>query len=62
MIKLTNFPKLHCPFIRDIVNVNVEDWEKHGRSLQLRKPKIYMITNHINPGKEKPALSPCYFF
>lgn len=52
MIKLTNFPKLHCPFIRETVNVDIEDWEKHGRSLQMRSPEIYMITNQINPGYE----------
>lgn len=52
MIKLPNFPKLHCPFIRKTFNVNVEDWEKHGRSLQLRTPEVYLVINEINPGYE----------
>ena len=52
MTKLPNFPKIQCPFIRENVNVNIEDWEKHGRKLQLRTPEIYMITNQINPGYE----------
>lgn len=52
MIKLPNFPKLHCPFVRKSFNVNVEDWEKHGRSLQLRSPEAYLVINEINPGYE----------
>lgn len=52
MIKLPNFPKLHCPFIRQSFNVNVENWKKYGKALQLRSPKVYLVTNEINPGYE----------
>ena len=52
MIKLPNFPKLHCPFVRFAFNVNVEDWEKHGRELQLRSPEAYLVVDEINPGYE----------
>lgn len=47
---MTNFPKLHCPFTRQRYKVNVGDWNKHGRRLQLRTPEVYLITSKINPG------------
>ena len=49
---LTNFPKIHCPFIRKTFKVNRDDWKKHGRKLQLRKPEVYLVVNEINPGYE----------
>lgn len=49
MIELTNFPKLECPFIRKTYRVNKEDWKKHGRKLQLRKPEVRLVTTEINP-------------
>ncbi|MCK4529136.1 hypothetical protein KAW18_17355 [candidate division WOR-3 bacterium] len=52
MSKLTDFPKIYCPFIRKSFEVNREDWKKHGRSLQLRKPDVYLAVNEVNPGYE----------
>jgi hypothetical protein len=49
---LSDYPKLYCPFVRKIFKVNLQDWEKHGRSLQLRSPEVYLVTNEINPGYE----------
>ena len=49
MIELSNFPKLHCPFIRKSFRVNEKDWEKHGRKLQMRSPDVYLVINEINP-------------
>ena len=52
MIKLSNFPKIYCPFIRKSFKVNKDDWKKHGHALQLRKPDVYLVINEINPGYE----------
>jgi hypothetical protein len=52
MIELTDYPKLHCPFVRKTYEVNQDDWRKHGRKLQLRKPEVYLVTPEINPGYE----------
>jgi len=52
MEKLTNYPKLHCPFIRKDFDVNVEQWKKYGKSLQLRTPSARLVVNEINPGYE----------
>lgn len=49
---MSDFPKIHCPFIRKEFKVDREDWEKHGRLLQLRKPIVYLVINEINPGYE----------
>lgn len=49
---LTDFPKLHCPFIRKIFDVNKDDWKKHGRKLQLRSSKVYLVVDEVNPGYE----------
>lgn len=51
-ILMTDFPKLQCPFIRKEFKVNENDWIKHGRQLQLRQPKVYLVINEINPGYE----------
>ena len=48
---LTDFPKLHCPFIRKDFEVNEDDWEKYGRELQLRRPSVYLVINKINDRK-----------
>ena len=52
MIELSDFPKLHCPFVRRTYEVDKDDWRKHGRELQLRKPEVYLVTPEINPGYE----------
>lgn len=49
---LPDFPKLHCPFMRYDFEVDRQDWKKHGRRFQLRKPKAYLAVNEINPGYE----------
>ena len=49
---LSDFPKLHCPFIRQTFKVNVEQWKKHGSRLQLRIPEVYLAVNRVNPGYE----------
>ncbi|HUU88354.1 MAG TPA: hypothetical protein VMX17_11460 [Candidatus Glassbacteria bacterium] len=49
---LTDYPKLQCPFIRKNFKVDLEDWEKYGRELQLRSPEVYLAVDEINPGYE----------
>ncbi len=49
---LTDFPKLHCPFIRQTFKANVEQWRKHGSRLEMRIPEAYLVVNRINPGYE----------
>ena len=34
---LSDFPKLHCPFIRQTFPVNREQWSRHGSRLGLRQ-------------------------
>ena len=50
MEKLSNFPKIHCPFIRKNFDVNKDQWKKFGRKLQLRESKAYLVVNEISPG------------
>jgi len=52
MEELTDFPKIHCPFIRKVYPVNKDDWGKYGKELQLRVPEVYLALNEINPGYE----------
>ncbi len=47
-----DFPKIHCPFIRKLYDVNLADWKEHGSKLQLRTPKVQLIINEINSGYE----------
>lgn len=49
---MPDFPKIHCPFIRRTFDVNVDDWRRYGRSLQLREPKVYLVVDEVNPGYE----------
>lgn len=49
---LTDFPKIQCPFIRQTFDVDREDWKKHGRRMQLRDPKAYLVVDRVNPGYE----------
>lgn len=49
---LTDFPKVECPFVRNIYSVNKEDFNKHGSQLKLRTPEVYLVTNQVNPGYE----------
>ena len=50
MKELSNFPKIECPFVRKNFPINVDDWKKHGKQLQLREPKVYLATPEITPG------------
>lgn len=52
METLTDFPKLHCPFIRQTFEVDRDDFRRHGRKLHVRKPEVYLVVNRINPGYE----------
>lgn len=49
---LSDFPKLHCPFIRQTFKVNKDDWKQRGRQFQLREPEAYLVVNRVNPGYE----------
>ena len=49
VIKLSNYPKLRCPFKRKTYKVNKDDWRKHGRTLELRSPEVRLVTPVIDP-------------
>ncbi len=49
---LNDFPKIHCPFIRQTFAVNKEQWKKFGSALKLRAPEAYLVVNQVNPGYE----------
>ncbi len=51
-MKLTDFPKISCPFIRKDFDVDMDQWKIHGHKMQLRSPKAYLVINQINPGYE----------
>ena len=50
--RLSDFPKIECPFIRQTFKVDREQWKKYGRKIGLREPKVYLVVNRINPGYE----------
>lgn len=50
--KLTDFPKIYCPFIRQTFKVSPEKWKKCGSRFGLRAPEVYLVVNRINPGYE----------
>ncbi|MBI4864123.1 MAG: hypothetical protein HY815_28275 [Candidatus Riflebacteria bacterium] len=49
---MTDFPKLHCPFVRQTFDVDRERWKTHGARLGLREPRAYLVVNRVNPGYE----------
>lgn len=49
---LSDFPKLHCPFVRQTFAVNKDQWKQHGSRLMLREPSAYLVIDRINPGYE----------
>ncbi|MBE3085376.1 MAG: hypothetical protein IMZ64_04050 [Bacteroidetes bacterium] len=51
-MELTDFPKLHCPFIRQTFTVNKEHFKLYGNKYQLRSPEVYLVVNQVNPGYE----------
>lgn len=50
--KLSDFPKMQCPLIRQTFKVDKEQWRKHGSRLQLRSPEAYLVVDRVNPGFE----------
>lgn len=52
MEQLSDFPKIQCPFIRKTFPIDINDFKKHGRKLQVRSPEVYLVTDEINPGFE----------
>jgi hypothetical protein len=49
---LSDFPKIHCPFVRKEFPIDIDDWKKYGRELKLRSPKVYLVQPEINHGYE----------
>jgi hypothetical protein len=49
---LTDFPKLHCPFIRQTFPINKEHFTRQGSALGLRAPEVYLAVERVNPGYE----------
>lgn len=49
---LSDFPKMHCPFIRQTFKVDKDNFKQHGAKLQLRTPEVYLVVNRVNPGFE----------
>lgn len=49
---LTDFPKLHCPFLRQTFRIEEADWRKEGAPLGLRGPEVYLVVERFNPGYE----------
>jgi hypothetical protein len=49
---LSDFPKLHCPFIRQTFPVDREQLRKHGGRLGLREPEAHLVVDRVNPGYE----------
>lgn len=50
--RLSDFPKLHCPFLRQTFKVDPEQWKQHGARLGLRAPEAYLVVDRVNPGYE----------
>jgi hypothetical protein len=49
---LTDFPKIHCPFIRQTYAISKEDFKKFGTQYNLRMPEVYLVVERVNPGYE----------
>jgi len=49
---LTDFPKLHCPFVRQIYAINKEHFKIYGNRFMLRQPDVYLAVDIVNPGYE----------
>ena len=49
---MTDFPKVQCPFVRQVFAVDKEKWKEHGPRLGLRRPEAYLVTDQVNPGFE----------
>ena len=49
---LSDFPKIHCPFLRQTFAVDREGWKERGAPLGLRSPEVYLVVNRITPDYE----------
>jgi len=49
---LTDFPKLHCPFIRKTFSIHVDDFKAYRNLYNLRQPNVYLAVNEVNPDYE----------
>lgn len=49
---MTDFPKIHCPFLRQTFKVNQDQWKEHGSRLKLRTPEVYLVVDRVNPDYE----------
>jgi hypothetical protein len=49
---MTDFPKVECPFVRQVFEVDKDKWKQHGPRLGLRQPEAYIVTDKVNPGFE----------
>lgn len=49
---LTDFPKLHSPFLRQTFKVDEADWKQNGSRLGLRQPEVYLVVDRIHPDYE----------
>ena len=49
---LSDFPKIHCPFVRKEFDVNKEDYKLFGNKYMLRGSKVYLVIPEINEGYE----------
>ena len=47
--KLSEYPKLYCPFVRKSYPISKEHLQKYGKKLGLKKPSVYLATNEIDP-------------
>ena len=52
MIKLTDFPKIQCPFVRKEFKVDRDWWMIYGSQYQLRSPNVLLALDEVNPGYE----------
>ena len=49
---LSDFPKLHCPFIRQTFKINPDHFRQSGRKHGLRAPEVYLVVDRVNEGYE----------
>jgi hypothetical protein len=49
---MTDFPKITCPFVRQLFDVNRDQWKSEGSKLGMREPRAYLVVDEINPGYE----------
>lgn len=49
---LTDFPKIHCPFIRQTFKISDDDFKKYRANFNLRAPEVYLVVNKVNPDYE----------